>query len=318
MEHVGAELRVARERKNVSLGQVAEATRISRTNLERLEECRYKELPGGVYNRAFIRAYCEYLGLESKEMLARYEEETAPLADKPYRAKDKSNVFREPIIRPHPLFVWGLMLVISAAGLFFSRHWIADVFSPYFAHPAAGKITGSPAPSATAAVAKPQPAPVLPVPASETASASQGDKSPGISEKSSSVPGPLTQQASAPGGATPTQQTARELAGASGTPAQTQSTERPPGKLRLEIRVADTCWISVNSDGNRVLVRTLESGSSQVFDADERFFLVIGNAGAIHLKINGKPVRPLGKPGEVVRVLINEQSLKDLIEKSSN
>ena len=66
------------------------------------------------------------------------------------------------------------------------------------------------------------------------------------------------------------------------------------------------------------MVRTLEPGNNPVFDANERFFLVIGNAGGIHLKINGKALKALGKPGQVVRLLINEQNMKDLIEKSSN
>jgi len=317
MQRVGPELKVAREKKNVSLGQVAEATRIGHTNLERLEEGRYKELPGGVYNRAFIRAYCEYLGLESKEILARYEEEMTPPSDKPYRAKDKSKALREPLIKPHPLAAWGVMLLLSAVGLFYSRHWIASVFSPYFTHPPAAKTAEPPA-SATPPEAKPQPAPATSISESATAAAPQGDGSSGFPEKTSAAPVASTPQSAAPSSITPPQPTTREPASATAKPPQTQAADRPPGRLRLEVQVVDKCWISVNADGNRALVSILEPGNSQVFDADERFFLVIGNAGGIHLKINGKPVKALGKSGEVVRVLINEQSMKDLIEKSSN
>ena len=63
------------------------------------------------------------------------------------------------------------------------------------------------------------------------------------------------------------------------------------------------------------MVRILEAGEKHIFDADNRIFLIIGNAGGIHMRINGKPAKSLGKPGEVVRVLINEQSIKDLVEK---
>jgi hypothetical protein len=72
--------------------------------------------------------------------------------------------------------------------------------------------------------------------------------------------------------------------------------------------------VSVNSDGTRVLVRLLEPGAHQTFDADDRFYIVLGNAGGVRLRINGKPARPLGKPGEVVRVLITTQNISDFLE----
>jgi hypothetical protein len=73
----------------------------------------------------------------------------------------------------------------------------------------------------------------------------------------------------------------------------------------------------VNSDGNRVLNRLLEPGDDQFFDATQRFYLILGNAGGIRLKINGKPAKSLGKSGDVVRLIINEQNLNDLLEKNT-
>ena len=64
------------------------------------------------------------------------------------------------------------------------------------------------------------------------------------------------------------------------------------------------------------MVRILEPGEKHVFDADDRIFLILGNAGGIRLRINGKPAKQLGKAGEVVRVLVNEQSMRDLLEKT--
>lgn len=91
----------------------------------------------------------------------------------------------------------------------------------------------------------------------------------------------------------------------------------PPGTIRLEFEVLQECWVSVNRDGSRVLVKILEPGDDQSFSATEQFYLVLGNAGGVRLKINGKQVKPLGKRGEVVRVLINGQNIKDLVEKTS-
>jgi hypothetical protein len=33
----------------------------------------------------------------------------------------------------------------------------------------------------------------------------------------------------------------------------------------------------------------------------------------VNLSINGKPVKPLGKPGEVVKMLIDEESMQNLL-----
>ena len=78
------------------------------------------------------------------------------------------------------------------------------------------------------------------------------------------------------------------------------------------------CWVSVKGDGNTVLSRLLEPGEDKSFDANERFYIILGNAGGVRLKINGKQSKPLGKPGEVVRVLINEQNIADLVEKATS
>jgi cytoskeleton protein RodZ len=75
------------------------------------------------------------------------------------------------------------------------------------------------------------------------------------------------------------------------------------------------CWMSLTSDGNRVVSRTLQAGESPIFDAKEQFVMVLGNAGGVRLKINGKPAKPLGAPGAVVKLLIDMQTIPDLLQK---
>jgi hypothetical protein len=58
----------------------------------------------------------------------------------------------------------------------------------------------------------------------------------------------------------------------------------------------------------------IEPGEVQSLSAAEKFFVVVGNAGGISMKINGKPLKPLGKPGEVRKVLIEPDSLPDLLD----
>jgi cytoskeletal protein RodZ len=65
----GTRLREARERKGVSLRQIANATKISTSALEALERNDISRLPGGIFSRAFVRAYALEVGLEPEETI---------------------------------------------------------------------------------------------------------------------------------------------------------------------------------------------------------------------------------------------------------
>src|SRR5262249_27276129 len=86
--------------------------------------------------------------------------------------------------------------------------------------------------------------------------------------------------------------------------------------LRLELEVLQKCWISLQSDGSRVISRVLEPGDRQSFEALENFELKLGNAGGLRVKLNGKTTRPLGAPGEVVTTLISRKNLDQFYEAS--
>jgi cytoskeleton protein RodZ len=294
MEPLGFDLKAIRENKNITLREIAEGTRINLTYLKNIEEGRYGDLPGGIYNRAFLRAYCEYLGLESNEYLARYEAELAPPSDKVPKHKPKSINHHPVELSLHPLFMWGSMLLVSVLGLYFSRHWISAVFSPYFSRSPVSRITPQDLPGP-----KPPEPQLTPVAGSASAPASQPQASQGKTDSSEYAVSPpsLSDQAR-------------------GTAAPVAPPPQVPGTIRLEFKVVEQCWVSVNSDGNRVVSRLLEPGDDQFFDATQRFYLILGNAGGVHLKINGKAARPLGKSGDVVRIIINEQNLPDLLEKT--
>jgi len=287
MEPIGAQLKAAREQKQVTITKVAADTRISARHLENLEAGRYEALPGGVYNRAFLRAYCEYLGLDAQAMLERYRAETSPPVEKPAKTRPS---LAEPRFRVHPVAVWSAMLLISIAGLYAARGWISDVFTPYFAP--------TPIPAPSPVVKSEPPAPSKP-PASIEPQA--GGETPDAGAL-------VTQQQAAEG----------QPAGGQAPAADTSVPPPPPGtKIRLQFQVTQRCWVSVTSDGNRVLVKLLEPGDAQTFDAAESFYLILGNAGGVRATINGKSAKPFGKDGAVVKVLINEQTLEGLLETPS-
>jgi cytoskeletal protein RodZ len=70
----GEKFRKARETKNVSLLDASDVTKISARMLRAIEEERFDQLPGGVFNKGFIRAYAKYLGINDEEAITDYLE----------------------------------------------------------------------------------------------------------------------------------------------------------------------------------------------------------------------------------------------------
>src|SRR6476659_8698478 len=68
----GEELRREREIRDISLKEIADATKISKRFLEAIERNDHKTLPAPVFTRGFIREYARYLGLNAEEMVNRY------------------------------------------------------------------------------------------------------------------------------------------------------------------------------------------------------------------------------------------------------
>jgi cytoskeleton protein RodZ len=301
MGSVASELKLEREKRKISLAQIAADTRISLRYLQSLEEGRYGDLPGGMYNRAFLRAYCESLNLNQQEIMQRYEAEISPSLDRPLKSKALLSQKNTPP-RLSPVVVWSLMLLISATGIFFSRKWIATVFSPYFSH---------------------RQEPIVPNDLARQPAALHASKPTTVN------PAPSLAQAAPPENTTST-----PLAVADARPAepsdasaqtpmtlQNQETEAPASPstsaLRLEIAATENCWISVDRDGSLAVRKTLMPGEVQQVKASERFSIILGNAGGVRLKINGKAAKSLGKSGEVITIQINEKNLHDFLDQTS-
>src|SRR5229473_1977267 len=68
----GTRLRAARERKGITLRQIANATKISIGVLEALERNDISRLPGGIFSRAFVRSYAIEIGLEPEETIREF------------------------------------------------------------------------------------------------------------------------------------------------------------------------------------------------------------------------------------------------------
>lgn len=69
----GEHLKREREMRGVSLEEIAAATRINTRFLEAIENERWDQLPGGVFNRGFIRSIARYLGMDEDSLVAEYD-----------------------------------------------------------------------------------------------------------------------------------------------------------------------------------------------------------------------------------------------------
>jgi len=74
--------------------------------------------------------------------------------------------------------------------------------------------------------------------------------------------------------------------------------------VRLEVTTGKT-WISATSSGGKVFEGLLSTGAVKVFTDASLVKIVIGNAGAVRLSVNGVDVGTPGTTGQVVRLSFN-------------
>ncbi|GLX68550.1 helix-turn-helix domain-containing protein [Paenibacillus glycanilyticus] len=75
MSDLGALLRQAREERGLTLEDVQEQTKIRKRYLEAIEDGDHSVLPGTFYLRAFVKNYCDAVGLDADEVLRLYQHE---------------------------------------------------------------------------------------------------------------------------------------------------------------------------------------------------------------------------------------------------
>jgi cytoskeleton protein RodZ len=74
--------------------------------------------------------------------------------------------------------------------------------------------------------------------------------------------------------------------------------------VALELEFDESSWIEISADGERVFGGTISAGTSRKFEARKTFSLTLGNAGGVRVSLDGRPLAPLGRPGEVVRNVV--------------
>ena len=126
----GEKLKLEREKRKISLDQISSTTKIGTRMLQALEEEKFSQLPGGIFNKGFVRAYARAVGLDEDQAVADYlqasgdapaantELATRDTASRDSAARDEdSRISRLEAISDEPSrpLPWGLFAVILLA-----------------------------------------------------------------------------------------------------------------------------------------------------------------------------------------------------------
>jgi len=290
-DSLGSYLRQERERQQVSLQEIAAATKIQLKFLEALEHDAYDQLPATPFVVGFLRAYAQYVTLDPETVLTAYR--SLHLAPEP------PEVVPRPVPTPTPspqrgqLIRLGVFLAVFGLITGLVLHELRrgqPTRSPVASFPAvlpeqAEKPPEAPRP-VTPVVPRPEPSGaasvVLPT---SPAPAARGEQGPGLT-----TPG-ASETASLP------------------APRQEGGGSESPGALVLQATAVADTWLRVEIDGDKRHTLLLASGKSVQWEASERFRLTVGNVRGTRLALNGQEIPLQAGRGNVMRDMLLTRAL---------
>lgn len=83
----------------------------------------------------------------------------------------------------------------------------------------------------------------------------------------------------------------------------------------IELTAVQPVWVSATADGENVLTRVLETGTSKTIDFEHTASIRVGNAGGVEVRFNGRKLGPLGPDGKVRLIQFEPGKARVLIPK---
>ena len=317
---LGEFLRQEREKRGITIEQVASATKISVRLLHLLESDQYAELPAKPFIRGFVSSYARFIGVDSKEILTQFgdfldvrsfERPTRDAGHSGYAFEKREGEQSRTIL----WIVMGGFLVFGAIGF--------AVFKPSLHHhkgshldklkeanpdeasPSPSESVGlavGPAPSASPVAspsslpsASPSPS-VKPSPAEKVAPPVMAAPSPKPSPKAKPSPKPSPR-------VTPSPLASEESTGAVEKPDILNSGINLKGseiKYKVVVKADQDLWVKFQLDNRPKMRFILREGRTLVLRANEQLRFQTSSPDAAIIRINGAPGKPLtGNPDAV-------------------
>jgi len=280
---LGERLRQERLARGIDLAAIADATKISRRYLEAIEQAQWEILPSRIFARSFTAQYAEHIGLPiatiEKEFDAAFPPEELPMPAAPTTGEGmKIEVTPLPEvvgarIRRNsrlPVAVFSLIVVIGFCSLVYVV-W-EDLRSGR-----ANIATGQLRPAAESPQADEAPAPAPP------SEARQQEGVTGVSLAGQDAGSIVVKTIPVPAG------------------------ENPSNSMSIEVVASQKTWLSISANGKPVFRGILEPNEARNLAGVERAKIIVGNAGGIDVKTNGKTIGPIGPPGQVRVVVLTPE-----------
>jgi cytoskeleton protein RodZ len=260
LESFGARLKREREQRKITLDDISVATKIGTRFLAALEEERFDQLPGGIFNKGFVRAYARHLGIDENQAIADFVAASAPslpeippaeeppvLAAMAVRVPESKRKSRDSDGIPWGIVAIGLLVLAFGFALwgFHSR----EKRAPSIPVPPAANESSTAVPQEAAA----EPVPATPQPAAVPAPQSLPAPPAGVPE-------------AAPPAAMP---------------------ESNAGAFRVLIQAREDSWVSIMADGKQVFQDTLTASAEKSIEARNQVVVKTGNVGALDISFNG-------------------------------
>ncbi len=279
MPTLGEELRRVREEKGMNLREVSDATHIGTRFLQAIESDNYSILPGGIFNRGFVRSYARYVGLDEEQAMTLYNQQLEAQGGEAPRipAPSLDGIDEEGSSPWGSIALIVITLLLLCAGIFTAWKWFKGGEALL-----AGNGSPSPLVSASAAPS------VSSEPATPSTSAS-------AVATASALPSTLPSS------------------GATTSPSVTPM----PGAMQLKLQAKDgECWIKVKTDANpKGEMAVLRPGEYREISANERFIVNVGNVLTLNAYLNGKPITINANKGKYVAegVLITKDNQQSFV-----
>jgi len=310
----GERMQRERELRGVTLDEISVVTKIGTRSLKALEEEDFDKLPGGIFNKGFVRAYARYLGIDPDEAVADYlaavESRNGPVGLNapaiPAPDIERPNLPDFPDTEEPGSSYGGIVTGIVLVGaLAVGGWWILSGRGPSLdsiktllhRETATEARADQNRPSAQTGVS---PAPQAETaPARVSAPAAVQGRAPVLAEVNPALLSPAAKAAD---------QRAASAAAAAAKPAPENQSDAvttsvstvPQGTgFTIHVRAAAETWVTITADGKEVTKGLLVPGDERSIHAGRRVIVHVGNAGGVQLAFNGKDLPAIGEQGEV-------------------